>query len=327
MSKSFLLTLILIFSSNLDAQTDLSWPPPPDQSRIMFVDAIDCSTLNRQSGLWSRIKKLIAGSEKIDKLSLPFDLVKIDNSLFLICQNIPYLIKIDLNEKSFKFYNDKENPFSYPISLCRGGSGTLFITDSENSTVYKYENEKVKAFIKGNLIRPTGITANEKDKNIFIVDTGEHSIKIFNFNGEYIREIGKRGAEKDEFNYPTFISMDNNEMLLINDSMNYKIKTVDNLGNLIESFGIEGDGLGAFSRPKVIAVDSDNNIYVVDNLLDRIQVFDNFGNLLVVIGSRGYDRGQFWSPAGLDILNDTLWIADTFNNRIQVLHYIKEESK
>ena len=40
------------------------------------------------------------------------------------------------------------------------------------------------------------------------------------------------------------------------------------------------------------------------------------------IGGGGQGSGQFWSPAGIDIANDTIYIADTFNNRIQILHYL-----
>jgi hypothetical protein len=44
-----------------------------------------------------------------------------------------------------------------------------------------------------------------------------------------------------------------------------------------------------------------------------------------VIGAAGQDAGQFWSPGGIDIVNDTIYVADTFNNRIQILHYLGGE--
>ena len=75
-----------------------------------------------------------------------------------------------------------------------------------------------------------------------------------------------------------------------------------------------------------MAVDDSGNIYVVDGLFDNIQVFDPDGRLLMVIGSRGAGAGEFWSPGGLCIDGDDVFIADTFNNRIQVLRYLGEES-
>ena len=38
----------------------------------------------------------------------------------------------------------------------------------------------------------------------------------------------------------------------------------------------------------------------------------------------GQEPGQFWSPAGIDIVKDTIYIADTFNNRIQILRCVEE---
>ena len=105
----------------------------------------------------------------------------------------------------------------------------------------------------------------------------------------------------------------------------FEIKRFDADGNYLGSFGREGEGPGTFSRPKGIATDSDMHIYVVDNLFDNVQIFDQTGQILLAVGSRGQDHGQFWSPAGIDIENDTVYIADTFNNRIQILHYLRKK--
>jgi DNA-binding beta-propeller fold protein YncE len=87
----------------------------------------------------------------------------------------------------------------------------------------------------------------------------------------------------------------------------------------VTTIGREGDGPGTFARPKGVAVDARGNIYVVDGLFDNIQVFSPTGKLLLVIGSAGSGIGQFWSPAGISIDGDLIYIADTFNHRIQIL--------
>ena len=79
---------------------------------------------------------------------------------------------------------------------------------------------------------------------------------------------------------------------------------------------------GTFARPKGVAVDSEGNAWVVDALFDNVQVFDGEGRLLLVIGGPGQTAGEFWSPAGIATRGREIYIADTFNNRIQVLRYI-----
>ena len=75
-------------------------------------------------------------------------------------------------------------------------------------------------------------------------------------------------------------------------------------------------------RPKGVAVDSEGDLYVVDGLWGTVQVFNRKGQLLYYFGSRGTGAGQFQLPAGLFIdRNDRVYVADSFNHRIQVFHY------
>ena len=67
-----------------------------------------------------------------------------------------------------------------------------------------------------------------------------------------------------EFNFPTFIWIDNKGIVYLVDTMNYRIQILDKTGNFIFSFGSIGDATGYFARPKGIATDSHGNIYVAD---------------------------------------------------------------
>jgi DNA-binding beta-propeller fold protein YncE len=199
----------------------------------------------------------------------------------------------------------------------------ILISDSEAAAIFKFTGGKVKPFITENLLRPTGIAALDDQGAIYVVDTGDHSLKIFDYEGKFIKKIGGQAEGISGFNFPTFALATANNQVIINDALNYKIKRFDGDGNLEFSFGEEGNGPGTFSRPKGIAMDDKNHIYVVDNIFDNIQVFSEEGILLLVIGSGGQNPGQFWSPAGIDIVDNIIYIADTYNNRVQILRYIE----
>ncbi len=65
---------------------------------------------------------------------------------------------------------------------------------------------------------------------------------------------------------------------------------------------------------------------MVDALLSVVQVFDLSGKLLLVIGEPGTGEGQFSLPSGIFIdKNDRIYVADTFNGRLQILQYLGEE--
>jgi hypothetical protein len=300
----------------------LVWPPAPDTARIEYLGELPCDQLKPKTGFLGKLLRTIGGGSKDEQLSLPFDLEISDNTMFLVCQNFAALIEVDLIESNFKLHRCKDRPFIYPVTLCDGGNGRIFITDPESKAVYQYFDDKVSLFIGKGLIRPTGVTALPEKGRIYIVDTGDHSLKLYDYDGQLIRVIDNDSDTLLSLNYPTFATVTANNQVLVNDALNYKIRVFDSDGQLISSFGEEGDGPGSFARPKGIAVDSDGHVYVVDNIFDNIQIFDAQGRLLLVIGTTGQEIGQFWSPAGIDIANNIIYIADTFNNRIQMFRYL-----
>jgi sugar lactone lactonase YvrE len=75
-------------------------------------------------------------------------------------------------------------------------------------------------------------------------------------------------------------------------------------------------------RPKAVGIDSEGDLYVVDAWWGIVQIFNRQGELLYYFGSNGTQAGEFQLPAGLFIdRDDRIYIADSFNRRVQVFHY------
>ncbi len=76
-------------------------------------------------------------------------------------------------------------------------------------------------------------------------------------------------------------------------------------------------------RQKGVATDSYGHVYVVDALMSALLIYDETGRPAAGIGNLGQDRGEFWLPAGIFIgEDDEIYVADTYNGRIQVFRYI-----
>ncbi len=297
------------------------WPPAPDQPRVEFLQEIRCADLQLKSGFFGKIKKVLGGKADDMQIAYPFDILVQGNSLYMTCQDLPALVKVDLKKRTYQLFGGGRNQLQSPIALCATGD-TVFMTDSQSGSVYRMIDEKLEPFITEGLNRPTGIAVTGNSRQLYVVDTGDHTIKVFDLTGGFLRTIGRRAEQESGLNYPTFAVGAPGGDILVNDALNFHIKRFDGNDQLTEVIGREGDGPGAFARPKGVAVDSRGHVYVVDNLFDNIQVFDRQGRVLLVIGSGGQQPGEFWSPGGIDIANDTIYVADTFNNRIQVLHYL-----
>lgn len=293
------------------------WPPPPDQARVEFVSEIRCEDLSPETGFFGKIGRFLGGDDPDDKLGLPFDVLPVGGMLYLTCQNLPALVRIDPEKESYKLFRCDDPPLVTPVSLAASGD-TIFVSDSGNGTVYRLVDGSLEPWITEGLVRPTGLAVSADGLAVYIVDTGDHQVKVFDLAGSMTGHIGGRGETDDELNFPTFAASAGTG-ILVNDTLNYRIKKFEGTGELLEAFGEEGNGPGTFSRPKGVAEDGAVNIWVVDALFDNIQIFDPSGRLLLVVGRSGQEPGEFWSPAGIGITEDLIYVADTFNNRIQVL--------
>jgi sugar lactone lactonase YvrE len=69
-------------------------------------------------------------------------------------------------------------------------------------------------------------------------------------------------------------------------------------------------------------VDKEGHIYVADALFSRVQIFDRRGRFLLAFGRLGGNAGNFWLPAGLFIAQDRVYVADSYNARIQVFQFL-----
>ena len=147
---------------------------------------------------------------------------------------------------------------------------------------------------------------DESEDILYVADTGNNRIRIFELT--------------DDGNCPSGT----------NEVVNNEVCFVDDFGSL-------GSADGRFDEPTGLAFDEDENmLYVADTENNRIQVFEIVaGNtcpsgtdeiidgvcFVEEFGSSGSTDGKFNAPSGLalDEDNGLLYVADTDNNRIQML--------
>ena len=114
--------------------------------------------------------------------------------------------------------------------------------------------------------------------------------------------------------------------LYVTDALNFRVQIFDPNGTPLSAFGSHGDASGDLARPKGIGVDRNGDIYLVDALFDAVQMFDREGRYLMAFGSQGREPGHFWLPSGLAIDGDRVYVADSYNQRVQVFRFLGGES-
>jgi sugar lactone lactonase YvrE len=80
----------------------------------------------------------------------------------------------------------------------------------------------------------------------------------FDKTGKFIKEIGKKGPGKGEFDQPHALAMDSRGRLFVGDRSNNRIVIMDQEGTVLEEWS-------QFSRPSGIFIDKQDTIYVADS--------------------------------------------------------------
>ncbi len=83
-------------------------------------------------------------------------------------------------------------------------------------------------------------------------------IVVFDKSGKYLREIGKKGSGRVEFDQPHALAFDSKGRLFVGDRSNNRIQILDQSGAFLEEWT-------QFSRPSGIYIDRNDIIYVADS--------------------------------------------------------------
>jgi DNA-binding beta-propeller fold protein YncE len=161
--------------------------------------------------------------------------------------------------------------------------------------------------------------------NIYVADSGNHRIQVFDANRNFLFMWGEEGAGFGQFSEPWGIEIAPDGTVYVADTWNHRIQAFTEDGEFITSFGafanVQADAnaeLGKFWGPRDIAVDAQGNVYVTDTGNKRVQKFSPDGQPLAVWGGGGIVPGAFEEPVGIDIDSQgNFYVADTWNHRIQ----------
>ena len=175
----------------------------------------------------------------------------------------------------------------------------------------------------GELNSPTGI-ALDKNGNIYVADTDNHSIQKFDKTGTFLaRWGGEPSSQEGQFYYPRGLAVGPGDAVYVADSGNNRVQKFDLEGNAQKAWGKfgfawRGADMGRFDVPWGITTDQDGHVYVSDTSNARIQKFQADGQPLLKWGRDGSFDGAFFFPRGVAVdFIGNIYVADESNNRIQ----------
>ena len=217
-----------------------------------------------------------------------------------------------------------DGQFFYPMGVAVDGAGNVYVADTYNHRVQKFDG--AGNFVSGwgsvgsgdgQYELPSGVAVDGAG-NVYVADTWNERVQKFDGDGNFLAKWGSGGAGDGQFQNPVGVAVDGVGDVYVVDQFNERVQKFDGDGNFLAEWGSLGFGDGQFQTPLGVAVDGVGDVYVVDQGNERVQKFDGDGNFLAEWGSGGAGDGQFQNPIGVAVDGaGDVYVADMWNQRVQ----------
>lgn len=307
---------------------EIRWPPPPEPAVITWTGHIANSSWAAPPTAFQNWIARISGEPPGVTFRKPYAVTSDDEGrVYVSDTGWGLVLMFDKDGRSFEFVGGSgQGALQKPAGMVVDSRGHLFVADLKLGRVIEFDDkyEFVQAFGGGVLTRPVAVIVDEAAGQVWISDSKNHTVEIFDLNAQHVRTVGERGSNEGQFNFPTnMVINDETGEVFVVDTFNFRVQVFDREGEFVRKWGRNCDSFGCFARAKGIGMDGDGNLYIADAAFNNVQVFDPDGNLLMFFGGIGNGPGQLWLPAGLHVSNQgEIYVVSQYNWRVNTYRYL-----
>ncbi len=147
--------------------------------------------------------------------------------------------------------------------------------------------------LQGQVRSPRGISVDAKGL-IYVADTGNDRVQIFNPDGTYNNMFGESGSGDGQFRQPSSVAVNATGNIYVADTKNKKVKAFSPDGMFLFAAGPQMGNV-LLANPVAVRCDENKNVYILDSVLKKVVVMDSMGKFLRIWD----DSGNLQDPVSL----------------------------
>ena len=162
----------------------------------------------------------------------------------------------------------------------------VYVVDTQQDQVIVYDADTLKLLRRigtggknhflttpGDFGAPQGV-AVDQDGNVYVTDTMNNRVEIFDADGNFLSTFGKAGDGPGYFARPKGIAVDSDGHIWVADQMQDRLQVFNREGQLLTYVGQgHGDLPGQFKSLTGVAIDKQNRVFTTEQEPGRLQVF------------------------------------------------------
>ncbi|HEY2468113.1 MAG TPA: SMP-30/gluconolactonase/LRE family protein [Terracidiphilus sp.] len=174
-----------------------------------------------------------------------------------------------------------------PVGLAIDTSNRfLYVVDTQQDQVIVYDADTLKLLRRigtggknhflttpGDFGAPQGV-AVDQDGNVYVTDTMNNRVEIFDADGNFLSTFGKAGDGPGYFARPKGIAVDGDGHIWVADQMQDRLQVFNRDGQLLTYIGSgHGELPGQFKVLTGVAIDKQNRVFTTEQEPGRLQIF------------------------------------------------------
>ena len=161
----------------------------------------------------------------------------------------------------------------------------LYVVDTQQDQVLVFDADSLKLLRRigttgknhwlttpGDFGAPSNV-ALDKEGNVYVTDTMNNRVEIFDPDGNFLSQFGKHGDGPGYLARPKGIAVDCDGHIWVADSYQDRVQVFNREGQLLTYLGGHGHFPGQFEALMGIAIDKENRVFTTEQYPGRMQMF------------------------------------------------------